>query len=109
MEKHRIIVIGSNVFTVQCVSGYCLAQGADVFPYYGIPTVPTVEEITLFDPEIWVLCLPVPEGFRHQIQEPCILWSERIMDLGITLISTPTELKTRLQEEFLRLRLSLRA
>lgn len=95
MERHRIMVIGSNVTTVQCVSRYCLEQGAEVFPYYGIPTD---EEVTLFAPHIFVLCLPVPEDFRQQINQPYVLWSEQPMHTGIPLVYTAEELQVRLQE-----------
>lgn len=95
MERHRIMVIGSNVTTVQCVSRYCLEQGAEVFPYYGIPTD---EEVTLFAPHIFVLCLPVPEDFRQQINQPYVLWSEQPMHTGIPLVYTAEELEIRLQE-----------
>ena len=54
LRGNRVMVIGQNVATVQRVSRYCLDQGAEVFPYYGIPSD---EEVTLFDPEVSVLCL----------------------------------------------------
>ena len=95
MEKHRIMVIGSNVTTVQCVSRYCLDQGTEVFPYYGTPTD---DEMTLFAPHIFVLCLPVPEYFWQQINQPYILWSEQSMHIGIPLVYTAQELEVRLQE-----------
>lgn len=95
MERHRIMVIGSNVTTVQCVSRYCLEQGAEVFPYYGTPTD---DEVTLFTPHIFILCLPVPENFRQQINQPYILWSEQPMYIGIPSVYTAEELEFRLQE-----------
>ncbi len=95
MERHRIMVIGSNVTTVQCVSRYCLEQGAEVFPYYGTPTD---DEVTLFIPHIFILCLPVPENFRQQINQPYILWSEQPMHIGIPSVYTAEELEFRLQE-----------
>lgn len=94
MDMHRIMVIGSKITTVQRVSRHCLEQGADVFPYYGIPTN---EEVSLFAPEIVVLCLPVTENFQRQIEQPYILWSEKSTN-GLPLVSTPTELQSRLQE-----------
>ncbi len=97
MERRRIMVMGGNVTTVQRVSLYCLEQGAEVFPYYGIPTK---EEVTLFAPEVWVLCLPVPEEFRHQICQPYILWSEQSINDGLPLVATRTQLHARLQEVF---------
>lgn len=100
------MVIGSNVTTVQRVSGYCLEQGAEVFPYYGIPKA---EEVTLFAPEIWVICLPVPEDFLHHIRQPCILWSSQPMDVGLPLVYTRTELQASLHSESFRLKSTLRA
>jgi len=97
MERHRIMVIGMNVITVQHVSRYCLAQGAEVFPYYGIPTT---SEVTLFAPEVWVLCLPIPDDFQRQIRQPCILWSKQSIHIGLPVVYTTTELEARLQEFF---------
>jgi hypothetical protein len=94
MKKHRIMVIGSNVITVQRVSSYCLKQSAEVFPYYGIPSN---EEVALFAPEVLVLCLPIANDFCYQTH-PYILWSEQLMDKGLPSATTPTELHTRLQE-----------
>ena len=95
MERSRIMVIGSNVTTVQRVSRYCLEQGAEVLPYYGIPTD---EEIALFAPHVSVLCLPMPKDFQQQIGQPYIFWSEHLMNQGIPFVSNPTELHTRLQK-----------
>lgn len=95
MERHRIMIIGSNVTTVQRVSHYCLEQSAEVFPYYGTPTE---EEVALFVPHIFVLCLPVPDDFRQQLSQPYILWSEQPVDIGEPLVYTRTELVARLQE-----------
>ena len=95
MERPRITVIGSNVTTVQCVSRYCLNQGAEVFPYYGTPKE---EEVALFAPDFFVLCLPVPEDFRSQITQPYVLWSEQLMHIGIPLVYTAEELEVRLKE-----------
>ncbi|WP_235082928.1 hypothetical protein ACF3DV_13510 [Chlorogloeopsis fritschii PCC 9212] len=93
MERHRIMVIGSNVRTVQRVSSYCLKKSLEVFPYYGIPNN---EEVTLFAPHVFVLCLPILGDFR--IFQPYILWSEQPTDEDLSLVTTPTELYTRLQE-----------
>lgn len=71
----RVMVIGQDVATVQHVSRYCLEQGADVFPYYGVPNA---EDVALFAPEVSVVCLPVPEDFLQQIAQPYILWSQQI-------------------------------
>lgn len=90
------MVIGSNVTTVQRVSRYCLEQGAEVFPYYGTPTA---EEIALFDPEVLVLCLPIPEDVLHQLSRPCILWSEQLPN-GVPLVHNHLDLQARLQEVF---------
>lgn len=95
MERYRVMVIGNNVTTVQRVSRYCLEQGVEVFPYYGIPTD---EEVTLFAPNVSVLCLPVPDDFQPQTGQPCILWSEKPLYTWLPLVSTPTELEARLQE-----------
>jgi len=117
----RIMVIGSNVATVQRVSRYCLEQGAEVLPYYGIPTD---EEVTLFAPDVSVLCLPICENFRPQIGQPYIFWSEQsinisniesetlllpklkssfwrgLIDEGLPLVATPTELYSSLQAAY---------
>lgn len=95
MGKPRIIVIGNNVTTVQRVSRYCLKHNFEVFPYYGIPTV---EEITLFAPHAWVLCLPISDNFHLQILQPYIFWSEQPLEDKSIYVSTPTELYTRLNE-----------
>ena len=95
MERHRIMVVGSNVTTVQLISTYCLEQGVEVFPYYGIPTK---DEVALFAPQTVVLCIPVPEDFQRQIVQPYILWSEQPVDIGKPLVCTRTELEARLQE-----------
>lgn len=96
MERHRIMVIGSDVATVQRVSIYCLQQNAEVFPYYGLPMD---EEITLFAPHIWVLCLPITEGLNYQsILQPYILWSEQSKNEELPSVNTPTKLYARLQE-----------
>ncbi|BDA69544.1 hypothetical protein RIVM261_061530 [Rivularia sp. IAM M-261] len=80
MERHRIMVIGSNVTTVQRVSSYCLKKNLEVFPYYGIPVV---DDITLFAPHVVVLCLPIPEKFQLcQIHQRYIFWSEQKISEG---------------------------
>jgi len=90
----RVMVIGSNVTTVQRVSRYCLEHGADVFPYYGIPGA---EEVALFNPQVSVFCLPVPENWLCQmVHQLCILWSEEPR-YGFPLASTRTELEAHLQ------------
>ncbi len=95
MRRHRIMVIGSNVTTVQRVSSHCLKQNAEVFPYYCIPTL---EEISLFAPHVLVLCLPIPEKFQHQLLQPCILWSEQLMNDKSPLATTFTELSACLDK-----------
>ncbi|MDF5731680.1 MAG: hypothetical protein PUP92_27660 [Rhizonema sp. PD38] len=91
----RIMVIGSKVTTVQRVSRYCLKQGAEVFPYYGIPTD---EEITLFAPHVFVLCLPMPKDFQYKTLQPQILWSEYSVSEGLPSVTSSTELYARLQQ-----------
>ena len=121
IDSSRIMVIGNNVATVQRVSRYCLEQGAEVLPYYGIPTD---DEVILFAPDVSVLCLPIPENFRPQIGQPYILWSKQfinisnvefeplllsklkssfsrgVVDEGLPLVATPTELYTCLQAAY---------
>lgn len=79
MQGSRIMVIGQDVAMVQRISRYCLGQGAVVFPYYGTPTL---EEVTLFNPEVSVLCVPVPTDILNQINHPYILWSEQSSELA---------------------------
>jgi len=93
MQRHRIMVIGSNVKTVQRVSSYCLKKNLEVFPYYGIPNK---EEVALFSPHVFVLCLPIVEGFESF--QPYILWSEQPEDGGLSLVTTPMELYAHLYE-----------
>lgn len=95
MQGNRIMVVGQDVVTVQRVSRYCLERGADVFPYYGIPSR---DEVALFDPEISILCLPLPEQFLCQVDHPYILWSEQLASLDLPLVSTRKELECSLQE-----------
>ncbi len=95
MEHHRIMVVGCNVMTVQRVSRYCLKLGAKVFPSYGLPTA---EEVTLFTPEVSVLCLPVPESFLRQISQPYILWSEHPLNIGLPLVYSYTELEAHIRD-----------
>jgi hypothetical protein len=94
VQRNRIMIIGQDVPTVQRISRYCLDRGAEVFPYYGIPTL---EEVTLFDPEVSVLCLPMPENFLRQIDQPYIVWSEKHMDMDLPLVGTRQELEISLQ------------
>lgn len=95
MERHRVMVIGSKVNTVQRVSNHCLKKNLEVFPYYGVPLV---EEINVFAPHVLVLCVPIPQDFQCPILQPWILWSEEAIDEETPLVSTPTELYVRLQE-----------
>lgn len=88
------MVIGQHVATVQHVSRYCLERGADVFPYYGTPTA---EEVTLFDPEVSVLCLPVPAELMSQINHPYVLWSQAQPKLEASS-AVWNELESSLQE-----------
>ncbi|MDZ8024533.1 MAG: hypothetical protein RMY36_010535 [Nostoc sp. SerVER01] len=95
MERHRIMVIGNNVNTVQRLSNHCLKKNLEVFPYYGVPLV---EEIDVFAPHVLVLCAPIHKDFQCQILQPWILWSEQTVDEEIPLVGTFTELYVRLQE-----------
>ncbi|MBW4641966.1 MAG: hypothetical protein KME23_02925 [Goleter apudmare HA4340-LM2] len=83
------MIIGNNITTVQRVSGYCLKQHAEVFPYYGIPTI---AEVTLFDPHVLVICLPMPDDFHHLLFKPCILCSEQPMEPDMYLVTTAVDL-----------------
>ena len=94
MEIPRIMVIGSQITTVQRVSSYCLKHNFEVFPYYGIPLV---EDITLFDPHALVLCLPIHDNFLSQIPQPYIFWSEQPLEEKLLSVCTPTELYLHLQ------------
>lgn len=62
-----------NVATVQRVSSYCLEWGAEVLPYYGMPQE---QEIELFDPQLWVICLPVAVNLKLPINAPILIWEE---------------------------------
>lgn len=95
MERHRVMVIGSNVNTVQRVSNYCLKKNLEVFPYYGIPMM---EDINLFAPHVIILCLLTPNDFPYQTLQPWILWSEQAVDEGVASVSSATELYTCLQK-----------
>jgi hypothetical protein len=95
MPENRVMVIGQNVATVQRVSRYCLAQGAEVFPYYGIPSV---DEMSLFAPKVFVLCLPLPECFWQQLPSPLILWSEQQKAIDFPLVSTRQDLEISLSK-----------
>jgi hypothetical protein len=90
---NRVMVIGQNVATVQRVSRYCIDRGAEVFPYYGLPSD---EEVALFDPEVSVLCLPLPEDFIKQIDRPYIFWSEEKL-IDFSLVSDQKAVKSSLQ------------
>lgn len=59
--------------TVQQVSGYCLEWGAEVLPYYGIPSE---VEIRLFKPHVWVICLPIPPKLQLPTDANLIIWEE---------------------------------
>ncbi|WP_339384086.1 hypothetical protein [Gloeocapsopsis crepidinum] len=72
-RRQRIMVVGTNVTTVQQVSGYCLKWGAEVLPYYGTPNE---EEIRLFEPQIWVICLPIPENLQLPTNAHLIIWED---------------------------------
>ncbi|WP_445628579.1 hypothetical protein [Nostoc sp. DSM 114167] len=95
MKRQRIMVVGSNVMTVQRVSSHCLKQNAEVFPYYCIPTP---DEIALFEPHVLVLCLPIPEQFQQQLLQPYILWSEKLVNGISPLATTLTELSDYLHK-----------
>ncbi|MES1025465.1 hypothetical protein ABN584_21440 [Gloeocapsa sp. BRSZ] len=86
-RRKRIIVIGTSVVSVQQVSGYCLQWGAEVLPYYGIPNE---EEICLFKPHIWVLCLPIPQNLHLPTDAVLIIWEEP--STVLQAISTRAEL-----------------
>lgn len=90
----RVMVIGQDVATVQRVSRYCLEQGADVFPYYGIPNP---EDVSLFAPEVSVVCLPVSEDFLQQIVQPYLLWPEQQISQEFSLVSASTPMEIGLQ------------
>lgn len=94
MPRHRIVVIGESVLEVQRVSRYCLTQGIEVFPYYGVPTN---EEINLFSPHLAIVCSPLPEITYPQIEGSYILWSEQPIDSELPVISNMTELQKLLQ------------
>ncbi len=95
MPYHRILIFGRSVTTVQRVSRYCLKQGIEILPYYGIPTV---EEVNLFTPDLVILCLPAPENFLLQIDRPFILWSEPSVNVKLPVASSCIELKNLLQQ-----------
>lgn len=93
--SYKVMIIGKIVMTVQTVSRFCIQQGAEVFPYYGIPAV---EEVALFEPDIFILCLPAPENLFLQIDRPFILWSEQFTDIKLPVASNRTELVNLLQQ-----------
>jgi hypothetical protein len=98
--SQKIMIVGRKVTTVQDLSRYCLLQGIEILPYYGFPTL---EEVTLFSPDLLIICLPAPEDFLVQIDRPSILWSEpSYLDKSkfdvVKVASTCTELKSLLQQ-----------
>lgn len=100
MQRHRIMVAGSNVITVQRVSRYCLEQRAEVFPYYGIPSL---EEIALFMPEVVVFCAAIADAAAvlQQLDRPCLFWLEEAAAETIgsaPIVSTAEDLRIHLQK-----------
>lgn len=95
VQKHRIMVIGNNVTTVQRVSSYCLGHNFEVLPYYGVPLA---EEISLFTPHAMVLCLPIPDDFHFHLLQPCVFWAENSLERKLPIVSAPTELYLHLQK-----------
>lgn len=92
-SRQRIIVVGTNVITVQQVSSYCLETRAEVLPYYGLPSE---EEIYLFDPDIWVMCLPIPPNLQLPTNAHLIIWEEP--PAVLQAVSSRVELFTCLAE-----------
>ena len=88
------MIIGNNVNAVQRVSRYCLKHGTEVFPYYEIPKA---EELTLFAPEVLILCYPVMATALLQHGRPCIVWSEQPISTNLPLASTATQLEAQLE------------
>jgi hypothetical protein len=88
--RYRIMVLGTDVQTVQTVSRYCLGQGVEVLPYYGVPTG---EEITLFDPKLFVLCTPLPDFFLKHLNGPCIVWSSQAIAADLPRVSNRGDLE----------------
>ena len=88
------MIIGNNVNAVQRVSRYCLEHGTEVFPYYEIPKA---EEVTLFAPEVLILCYPVTDIALSELGRPCIVWSEQPIATDLPLASTATQLEAQLQ------------
>jgi hypothetical protein len=103
-EPSRIMVVGESVEVVQQVSRFCLTQGSDVLPFYGLPDEAA---IALFDPHVVVLCLPLAASFLTQIDRPYLLWQQpelsdltSLSDLAAvapTAISNPIALVMQLQ------------
>lgn len=91
----RVMILGRLVATVQRVSRYCLEQMVEVLPYYGVPTG---EEMTLFDPDILIICLPAPEQLYLQTDKPFILWSELEANCQMPIVSNPAELAKMLRQ-----------
>lgn len=95
------MIVGRKVTTVQCLSRYYLKQGIEILPYYGFPTL---EEVTLFNPDLFIVCVPAPEDFLLQIDRPFILWTEpSSLDTSKGRVlkdaSTCIELKSELQQK----------
>ena len=93
-QHSRVMILGRLVTTVQRVSRYCLKQMVEVLPYYGVPSA---EEISLFDPDILIICLPAPEQLYLQTDKPFILWSELEANIKLPVASNPAELAQMLQ------------
>ncbi|WP_013320579.1 hypothetical protein [Gloeothece verrucosa] len=73
MIKSPIMIIGNDVLIVQRLSRHCLQQGAEVLPYYGLPSS---EEITLFAPKALVFSSSLPEEIFENLGLSVIWWSE---------------------------------
>lgn len=93
--SHRVTIVGRSVATVQHVSRYCIKQGLEVLPYYGVPTS---EEMALFAPALIIVCLPTPENFLLQTERPVILWSEQPTEIELPVASNYAELSALLQQ-----------
>jgi hypothetical protein len=97
--QQRVMVLGQDVVTVQRISRYCLRKGAEVLPYYELPTK---DEIILFDPQVVILCTQLPEEFLDQIFYPCIIWAEQsvpdnLINLEWPLVSNYQDLEVTLR------------
>ncbi|WP_146087199.1 hypothetical protein [Chroococcidiopsis sp. TS-821] len=91
--RQRIMVVGTNITTVQEVSSYCLESQAEVLPYYGTPSK---EEVDLFKPQIWVICLPIPQNLQLPTNAHLILWEEP--PAVLQAVSNRAELLTCLEQ-----------